>query len=64
MNADSDAAAEIPRRWRLPADLHGAGKLTLPGVRPTRYSPRGDMLIVLGRSLTIFEGDAPSQDST
>ena len=27
MNADSDAAAEIPQRWRLPADLHGAGKL-------------------------------------
>jgi len=35
LNADSDAASEIPRRWRIPADLHGAGRLfSRPSVLP------------------------------
>ena len=59
LNADSDAASEIPRRWRIPADLHGAGQLfSWPGVRPTRYSPRGAGRCCFGRSVLALGGSA------
>ena len=51
LNADSDAASEIPRRWRIPADLHGAGQLfSRPGVRPavTRHGGHANNAEALG----------------